>query len=103
MEDTLPNRRPKAALEPVRKATAYFHLYRHRMDYADYQIEHLPIGSGVTEAACKTLFKQRLCASGMKWKERGAGIILSLHARIMTDQRWEQFWHKISRYGFALA
>jgi hypothetical protein len=26
----------------------------------------MPIGSGVTEAACKTLFKARLCSSGMK-------------------------------------
>jgi len=28
--------------------------------------------SGVTEAACKTVIKQRLCCSGMRWKEAGA-------------------------------
>jgi hypothetical protein len=32
----------------------------------------------VTEAACKTLVKQRLCASGMRWKHKGAKIILSV-------------------------
>jgi len=34
------------------------------MNYPKFLAEHLPIGSGVTEAACKTLVKQRLCASG---------------------------------------
>ena len=28
-----------------------------------------PIGSSVTETACKTIVKQRLCQSGMKWNE----------------------------------
>lgn len=42
------------------------------MHYARYRAQGLPIGSGVTEAACKTLVKQRLCGSGMKWVERDA-------------------------------
>ena len=37
------------------------------MKYADYQNEGYPIGSGVTEAACKTVAKQRLSQSGMRW------------------------------------
>ena len=37
------------------------------MDYASYRAEHLPIGSGVTEAACKTVFTQRFKCSGMIW------------------------------------
>jgi hypothetical protein len=39
-----------------------------------------PIGSGVTEAACKVIVKQRLCGSGMKWTEDGASVVLSLRA-----------------------
>jgi hypothetical protein len=31
------------------------------MDYSTHIEKDLPIGSGVTEAACKTLVKQRLC------------------------------------------
>src|SRR2546429_365540 len=48
---------------------AYNHLlnYRRNMDYARYRAEHLPIGSGVTEAACKTVFTQRFKCSGMIW------------------------------------
>lgn len=30
------------------------------MDYVDYRNHHLPIGSGVTEAACKTDLPQLL-------------------------------------------
>jgi hypothetical protein len=32
----------------------------------------LSIGSGVTAAASKSLVKQRQCASGMRWKKKGA-------------------------------
>ena len=37
------------------------------LDYCEYRRNHLPIGSGVTEAACKTVFTQRLKQSGMTW------------------------------------
>lgn len=49
--------------------TAYNYLLNHRggMDYVAYQKKHLPIGSGVTEAACKTVFTQRFKCSGMIW------------------------------------
>jgi hypothetical protein len=38
------------------------------------------IGSGVIEAACKTLIKLKTMLFGMRWKEKGASIILSLRA-----------------------
>ena len=62
-------------------------------------LEGLPIGSGVTEAAYKTLVKQRLCDSGMRWKTKGAGIDLSLRALTQTAGRWAQFWQKIDHFG----
>ena len=36
-----------------------------------------PIGSGVTEAACKTIFTQRFKRSGMKWKLDGPPYCVS--------------------------
>jgi hypothetical protein len=83
-------------------AITYFRNHKHQMNYAQYQDQSLPIGSGVTEAACKTLIKQRLCCSGMKWVEQGARIILSLRALVLTPKRWEQFWNKISQYGIPI-
>jgi hypothetical protein len=70
------------------------------MNYAEYLEKKYPIASGATEAACKTLVKQRLCRSGMRWKEKGAGIILSLRALVLTKERWSQFWAKLDQYGF---
>ena len=61
--------------------------------------KNLPIGSGVTEAACKILVKQRLCGSGMHWKDKGAKVILSLRALVQSKGRWQQFWGKIDQYG----
>lgn len=60
----------------------------------------LPIGSGVTEAAYKTIVKQRLCQSGMKWNETGVSIVLSLRT-LERSNRWKQFWGKINQYGVA--
>jgi hypothetical protein len=73
-----------------------------RMDYAPLVESSIPIGSGVTEAACKVLVKQRLCGSGMKWKEPGAAAVLSLRCLTYTTDRWSQFWGKIDRYGFPM-
>ena len=44
--------------------------------------------------------KQRLCASGMRWKEKGASVVLSLRGLIRSTGRWQQFWGKINQYGF---
>lgn len=74
-----------------------------RMDYPPLVGSHIPIGSGVTEAACKVLVKQRLCGSGMKWKEPGAAAVLSVRCLTYTTDRWSQFWGKIDQYGFPVA
>ena len=73
------------------------------MNYALHLEQNLPLGSGVTEAACKTIVKQRLCCSGMKWQEAGAAIVLSLRTLVHSRGRWEQFWSKIDQYGFPVA
>src|SRR3954453_10793979 len=74
-----------------------------RMDYPPLVESNVPIGSGVTEAACKVLVKQRLCGSGMKWKEPGAAAVLSLRCLTYTTERWGQFWARIDRSGFPVA
>ena len=89
--------------EGLDEAVTYFRNHLHQMKYSKYVAEDLPIGSGVTEAGCKTIVKGRLCGSGMKWKQDGAGIVLSLRTLTHTDGRWEQFWSKINQYGFAIA
>jgi hypothetical protein len=93
----------KQEKKDLHATVTYLRNHRHQMDYARYVAEKLPIGSGVTEAACKTLVKQRLCGAGMRWKAEGAQVVLSLRALVLTDTRWEQFWSKVDRYGFQMA
>jgi hypothetical protein len=92
----------ESAQEDLEKAVSYFRNQQGRMDYARRVRSGLPIGSGVTEAACKTLVKMRLCRSGAKWREQGAALVLSLRTLSYTRGRWEQFWAKIDRYGFPI-
>jgi hypothetical protein len=47
----------------------YFRNQRHRMHYAEYLRDSLPIASGVIEASCKTLVTQRMKQSGMAWTQ----------------------------------
>lgn len=92
-----------AVLEGLQKAITYFTNHHEQMRYAEHVAANWPIGSGVTEAACKTIIKMRLCKGGAKWKEQGAAIVLSLRTLTYTDGRWEQFWAKVDRYGFPIA
>jgi hypothetical protein len=91
--------------EDVQRAITYFanQSGAGRMDYAGRVAANEPIGSGVTEAACKVIVKQRLCGSGMKWTEEGSAVVLSLRSLSYTPERWGQFWSKVDRWGFPIA
>ncbi len=89
----------KTVKDNLQAALTYFTNQRARMDYPRHVAECLPIGSGVVEAACKTLVKQRLCGAGMRWKHQGAKIVLSLRALVQSTGRWTQFWQKIDQFG----
>jgi hypothetical protein len=83
----------------IQSAITYFTNHLHQMDYFKYQQNNWPIGSGVIEAACKVIIKQRLCNSGMRWKDNGARTVLALRCFNKSDGMWEQFWNKVNRYG----
>lgn len=73
----------------------YFRDRRHRMRYATFARRHLPIGSGIIEAACKTLVSQRLKRSGMRWRHDGGQAILTLRALEQSD-RFDRAWHMLA-------
>ena len=103
LELSVSQKHPKAIQDNLAAAVTYFHNHIHQMNYAVYGEQHYPIGSGVTEAACKTVIKQRLCCSGMRWKETGAAVVLSLRTLVLTATRWSQFWNKLDQYGFPIS
>jgi len=76
-----------------RRAYQYLQARRRHLRYAEYRRLGLPIGSGVTEAACKTVYAQRLKLSGMRWKKAGAQTILTLRV-ILLSGVWEQVYER---------
>lgn len=91
----------QAIKDSMATVITYFTNQLDRMNYSVYREKNMPIGSGVTEAACKVLIKERLCKSGMQWKDTGAKIVLALRSLVKTTDRWDQFWQKIAQKGWA--
>ena len=75
----------------------YFSNHLAQMDYPLFIRNGYPIGSGVIEAACKTLVKQRFSASGMKWNIQIANSLLLLRGIVLTNGRWEQAWNRFRK------
>jgi hypothetical protein len=76
-------------LTDFRKAYRYVRDRMAYMHYADYRRWGVPLGSGVTEAACKTVYTERLKLSGMRWKKLGAQTILNLRVLLLSGV-WDQ-------------
>lgn len=74
--------------KPVHEAITYIENHRELLGYPGARRRGLPIGSGNTEATCKSLFQVRLKRSGARWKEETARDIINLRALALSD-RWE--------------
>jgi hypothetical protein len=75
--------------EAYRDAYGYLQKRQGLMDYWTYRRHGLAIGSGITEAACKTLFTQRFKQSGMKWSLEGGQVVVNLRV-IWLSQLWSK-------------
>jgi hypothetical protein len=80
--------------EKFRKAYNYLRDRRALMRYAEYRRLGVPIGSGVTEAACKNVYTQRLKLSGMRWKWPGAQTILNLRVVLLSGV-WDKAYQRV--------
>jgi hypothetical protein len=80
-------------LADFRRAYQYLQARRKHLRYAECRRLGLPIGSGVTEAACKTVYTQRLKLSGMRWQKAGAQTILTLRV-ILLSGVWGQVYER---------
>jgi len=61
------------------------------MKYCDFIQRALPIGSGLLEAAAKTIVKQRMCRSGMHWSVEKSQYVLTIKAYVQSGV-WENAW-----------
>jgi hypothetical protein len=82
-----------AKREQYRAAYNYLRKRIRFLDYVRYRRSHLPIGSGVTEAACKTVFTQRLKQSGMTWKAESGQWIVDLRL-IHLSGTWSEVYRR---------
>jgi hypothetical protein len=71
----------------------YLETGRERMDYARFEREGWPIGSGAVEATCKHLVKQRFCVTGAHWRRKNIPKLLALRQSIF-NREWERDWEK---------
>jgi hypothetical protein len=75
----------------IRTEADYFAANAARMQYPKFRNQHLFVGSGVIEAACKTVIGHRLKQSGMFWTVSGANAILALRCCHLNG-RFEDYW-----------
>ena len=80
-------------LADFKRAYKYLQERRSHLRYEEYRRLGLPIGSGVTEAACKTVYTQRVKLSGMHWHKDGAQQILRLRV-ILLSGVWSQVYER---------
>lgn len=90
-----------AELPPDKQERLWEHLVylrnnKDRMRYVTLAVRGLPIGSGVTESAAKTVIGQRTKNSGQRWSEPGLRGVLCLRAIHLSD-RLPAFWAHFAR------
>jgi hypothetical protein len=74
------------------KEIAYLTHNRSRMRYQTFRKSGYFIGSGVVEAACKSLVGKRLKQSGMFWGLKGAGHMLTIRCALLSGW-FDDFWN----------
>lgn len=84
----------KKRLDEFGRAYRYLRDRMAYMCYAQYRRLGIPLGSGITEAACKTVYTQRLKLSGMRWKKAGAQHILQLRVLRLSGV-WDQAYQRM--------
>jgi hypothetical protein len=92
---TFPAANPEAA-ELLQSEADYFERNRQRMRYPSFRSHNLFVGSGVIEAACRTVIAKRLKQSGMFWTVRGANAIIALRCTRLS-RRFEDYWASRSK------
>ena len=77
---------------------AYLEKNKNRMRYAWFRARGFFVGSGVVEAACRTIVGERLKKSGMKWTKDGANDIIALRCTYLSNSE-EDYWEQRATAG----
>jgi hypothetical protein len=77
----------------IQQEVTYLQAGAQRMDYARYEQEGWPIGSGAVEGACKHFIKERFCLTGAHWRRKNIPRLLAIRKAIFNGQ-WEKYWEE---------
>jgi len=77
---------PPTALSMVTRSLAYLERRTDQMQYATFQQQGFPIGSGIVESANKTVVEVRLKGAGMHWDRRHVNPLLALRTVVCADR-----------------
>ncbi len=69
----------------------YFISNAARMRYPAFRLQGMQIGSGIAEAACKTVVSTRAKRAGMRWTPDGLDAVLALRVTVLNGA-YSEFW-----------
>jgi hypothetical protein len=88
---------PDALREKFAEHVNYFRKRTELLGYRRIRRKKLPIGSGATEGACKSLIGTRAKRGGQHWTQRG--LTAALHLRSLEQSgRFDSFWTSFQRH-----
>jgi hypothetical protein len=73
------------------RAVDYFTTNAERMRYPVFRAQGMQVGSGIAEAACKTIVSTRTKRSGMRWTPEGLDALLPLRTTVLNGT-YDSFW-----------
>ena len=82
---------PGQARSIPERAVDYFTTNAQRMRYPLFRAQGMHIGSGIAEAACKTIVSTRAKRSGMRWTPDGLDALLPLRTAVLNGA-YDSFW-----------
>lgn len=82
------------ALDVVTKSLAYLEKRQAQLQYAIFQQQGYPIGSGIVESANKLVVEARMKGAGMHWAPEHVNPLLALRTVACAD-RWAEAWPQI--------
>lgn len=82
---------PGAARSVPEIEMSYFISNAARMRYPAFRRQGMQIGSGIAEAACKTVVSTRTKRAGMRWTPQGLDAVLALRVAVLNGT-YHSFW-----------
>ena len=90
---------PEAARSVPEIEADYFRSHAQRMRYPIFRAQGMQIGSGIAEAACKTVVSTRAKRAGMRWTPDGLDAVLALRTAVLNGtyrDLWKERFHLIA-------